>query len=157
MKKRSLTEWSAMAEIIATVAVVVSLLFVAHTVRQNTLAVQAQNDNFLYEMQFARTREISANPDLAAIYVKVRKGESLSEVERTRFIWDKYQELSTWELAYNRHRDGLYSDEDWSGWDKYYQNYFLEQFPKDWWEEARIFYQQDFQDHVDAAYVRKYQ
>ena len=155
MLKRNLTEWAAIAEIIATVAVVVSLLFVANTVSQNTRAVQVQNDNFLYELQFARAREISANADLAEIYVKVINGDSLTEVERTRFIWDKYQELSTWELAFNRHRDGLYSDENWIGWDKYYQDFFLAQFPRDWWEEARIFYQQDFQEHVDAAYARK--
>jgi hypothetical protein len=155
MQKKSLTDWAAIAEIIAAVAVVVSLLFVAHTVSQNTKAVQVQNDNFLYELQFARAREISANPDLAAIYVKVSKGESLTEVETTRFIWDKYQELSAWELAFNRHRDGLYSDENWEAWDNYYQEHFLEQFLREWWEEARIFYMPEFQQHVDDAYARK--
>ena len=74
MKKLSLVEWSAVAEIIDTIVIVVSLLFVAYSVNQNTIAVQVTNDNFIYELQYARARDIVSSPGMAEIYVKIRRG-----------------------------------------------------------------------------------
>jgi len=61
MKKLDLTDWAAAAEIVGTVAVVVSLLFVGMNIKQNTAAVQAMNDNVLYEMTDTFRELISAN------------------------------------------------------------------------------------------------
>jgi hypothetical protein len=133
MRKLGLSEWASLAEIVATVAVVISLLFVVISLERNTATMQAINDNFIYELQYARTRDIVSSPGMASIYVKHRNGEELSAEEQERFFWDKMQELSTWELAFNRHRDGLFSTE---------------------WEEVRDFYLEDFQNHVDAVYAR---
>ena len=58
MSKLKLTEWAAVSEIIGTVAVVISLLFLAFSVNRNTVVMQASNDNFVYELQFARVRDI---------------------------------------------------------------------------------------------------
>jgi len=63
--------------------------------------------------------------------------------------------LSLWELGFNRNRDGLYATDIWESWNQYYETEFTSQFPQEWWEEARRFYQRDFQDHVDAAYASK--
>ena len=155
MKKLTLIEWAAVAEIVGTVAVVVSLLFVAYSVNQNTAAVQTSNDNFLYELQFARTRDIVSAPGVAEIYLKVSKNEELTELEQQRFLYDKLQELSSWEMAFNRHRDGLYATESWIGWDNYYKVSLISQLPEEWWRNARDFYGPDFQSHVDAAYAGK--
>ncbi len=155
MKKLTLTEWAAVAEIFGTIVVVVSLLFVAYSVNQNTIAVQVTNDNFIYELQYARARDIVSSPGMAEIYVKIRRGTELSDVEEERFLWDKLQELSLWELAFNRHRDGLYSTQLWDGWDVYYSVSLLAQLPEESWQEAKRFYQHDFINHVDAAYAAK--
>ena len=120
MRILKLTEWTAIAEIIGTIAVVVSLLFVVTSINHNTKVIQASNDNFIYELQFARTRDIVASPGMALIYTKVNRKMELSEEEQERFYWDKMQELSTWELAFNRHRDGLFSTAQWIGWNNYF-------------------------------------
>ena len=155
MQKLTLKKWAAVAEIIAAVAVIISLVFVVQSINQNTAAVQSANDNFMYELQYARTRDIVSSPGMAEIYLKVRRGEQLSDVEQERFFWDKLQELSLWELGFNRNRDGLYATGLWEGWNQYYETEFTSQFSQEWWEESRRFYQQDFQDHVDAAYAAK--
>jgi hypothetical protein len=155
MKKLKLTEWAAIAEIIGTIAVVVSLLFVVISINHNTKVMQASNDNFIYELQFARTRDIVASPGMALIYTKVNRKMELSEEEQERFYWDKMQELSTWELAFNRHRDGLFSTEQWIGWNNYFEVAFISQFPATSWIEVRDFYRGDFQKHVDAVYSAK--
>jgi len=109
MRKLSLSEWASVAEIATTVAVVISLLIVALSLERNTAVMQASSDNFIYELQYARVRDIVSSPGMASIYVKYNRGEELSAEEQERFYWDKMQELSTWELAFNRHRDGMFS------------------------------------------------
>jgi len=155
MKNLTLKKWAAIAEIIAAVAVIISLAFVVQSINQNTAAVQSTNDNFIYELQYARTRDIVSSPGMAAIYVKVKRGDALSEVEQERFRWDKLQELSLWELAFNRHRDGLYAADLWEGWNQYYLVSFIPMFPEELWQESRSFYLEDFQKHVDTAYADK--
>ena len=56
MKRLTLPEWAAIADIVGTVAVVVSLLFLAHTIEQNTAVTQSANDNFLMSWTIDSTR-----------------------------------------------------------------------------------------------------
>ena len=85
MRKLSLSDWASVAEIAATIAVVISLIFVAISLQRNTAVMQASNDNFIYELQFARTRDIVTSPGMASIYVRHRSGEELSAEEQERF------------------------------------------------------------------------
>ncbi len=155
MRKLSLSEWASVAEIAATVVVIISLLFVALSLERNTAVMQAGSDNFMYELQFARVRDIVSSPGMASIYVKYNRGEELSAEEQERFYWDKLQELGTWEIAFNRHRDGMFSTQQWEGWNEYFQVSLIKQFPADSWAEVRGFYAEDFQSHIDAVYARK--
>ena len=153
MRKLSLSDWASVAEIVATVAVVISLIFVVFSLERNTAVMQASNDNFIYELQYARTRDIVSSPGMASIYVKHRNGEDLSAEEQERFFWDKMQELSTWELAFNRHRDGLFATKQWEAWNQYFIVSFIPQFSVDVWAGVRDFYAEDFQSHIDAVYA----
>ena len=155
MRKLNLTEWAAVSEIIGAVAIVISLLFVAYSVNQNTAAMQAGNDDFIYELQYARVRDIVSSPGMASIYVKHRQGEELTAEEQERLYWDKMQELSIWEIAFNRHRDGLFSDQQWEGWDNYFEVAFTSRFSEESWLEASHFYAEDFRSHIDAVYASK--
>ena len=155
MTELTLTEWAAIAEIIGMAGVIISLLFVAYSINRNTREVQTSNDNFIYELQFARTRDIVSNPDMAAIYVKIRKNEELTEVEQERFFWDKMQELSTWEAAFNRFQAGLFPKYEWDAWNNYYVVAFTAQFPEESWVNVKDWYAVDFQGHVDTVYASK--
>ena len=45
-----LSEWAALGEVIGTIAVFVSLLFVVYSINQNTVALQGSSENILFEM-----------------------------------------------------------------------------------------------------------
>ena len=155
MSELNLIEWAAVSEIIGTAAIIISLVFVAYSVNQNTVVLQASNDNFLYETQFARARNIVSSPGMASIYAKRRRNEQLSAEEQERFHWDKLQELGGWELAFNRHRDGVFSTVLWAGWDNYFDVSLTNEFPAESWAEVRDNFAEDFQNHVDAVYAKK--
>ena len=62
MRKLELSDWASLAEIVASFGVVISLIFVAISLERNTAVMQASNDNFIYELQFARARDIVSSP-----------------------------------------------------------------------------------------------
>lgn len=153
MKRLELTEWSAIAEIVGTTAVVISLLFVGYSINRNTKELQAANENFLYEVQETRRGDEASNPQLAALVVKAQSGGELSPGEQRQYFSHIIRGLNVWELAYERFKDGLLSADTWPTWDRMYADQARRDFPKEWWEEARLWYGDDFAAHVDAAYA----
>ncbi len=155
MRKLNLAEWASLAEIIGTTAVVISLLILAYNINRNTVVMQASSENLLYELQFARGRDIVSSPGMALIYSKRKRNEELSEEELERFLWDKLQEVSGWEFAFTRHRDGLFSTQQWEDWDKFFEVSLTNELSKESWSEVRHWYSEDFRSHVDAVYAKK--
>ncbi len=155
MRKRDLVKWAAISDILETAAVVVSLLFVAYSVNRNSAVLQAANDNFAYQIQDQRVGDIANNAELAAIDLKVRNNEEISEIEKHRILSQHLRELNMWELSYVRYNQGLYSAEQWYNWNGYYEIGLTAALPKEWWVEVKPWYQDDFAKHVDAAYAKK--
>ena len=155
MKKLNVKRWAAVAEIFESVAVIVSLIFVAYSVNRNTLVMQAANDTFVYQIQDERVRDIANSSELASIELKVRNNEEVSEVDKHRMISQHLRELNMWELAYVQYNQGMYSPDQWIAWNTYYGIDLTAKLPKKWWEEVRPWYGEDFRVHVDGAYANK--
>lgn len=155
MRKLTLTEWAALGEVVATVAVVISLLFVAYTIGQNTAALQGASDNILFERHAELANQFTADPSLAAIMVKMRSDDpQLSDVEAIR--WEKYQFnlLDIWALAYMRHQADLLSERQWQAWDVYFIDLFRrggERITRQRWNRLRRGFDAGFWAHVDSA------
>jgi hypothetical protein len=155
MNEFDLTGWAAIAEIVGTVAVVVSLLLVANSVNRNIAVLQAGNDNYIYQIQDGRNADIVRDQELASIYVKVGKGEQLSDVEKQRFMKHQFREINIWEISFDRHKEGFFPTPKWHNWDRMFSADMLEFFPEEWWAEVRIRWGDDFAKHVDAVYAKK--
>ena len=152
MKRLTLPEWAAFADIVGTVAVVVSLLFLAYTIEQNTAVTQSTNDNFLYELEDRQQADVALTADLATIFLKHFNGEELSGIEEARLRRQVIRQLNAWELAFDRHEEGLLSDEKWSNWNGYYSINIRIDFQEEWWTDVRKYYGTEFTKHVDAVY-----
>lgn len=155
MRRLTLTEWAAMAEVIGTVAIVISLMFVAYTIQQNTNALQGQTENILFERHADLADQFSADPTMAEILLKMRsESPQLNDVEAVR--WEKYQlnMLDIWALAYTRHSSGLLSQTQWETWDIYFTELFSaggERISKDYWKQHRYGWDAGFWKHVSQA------
>ena len=148
----TLVEWAAVAEIMGMAAVIISLLLVVHSIRQNTSAMHTANDNFMYERQDAILTTLVSDPSLAELYVKLQGKVELSGVERKRMYNQLFRDLLMWELAFVRLGEGLFSPTQWNEWDAAYSSQFLNHFPASWWADARRLMNKDFAAHVDALY-----
>jgi len=153
MEKRNLAEWAAVSEIIGTLAVVISLLFVGFNINQNTRVMQAANDNFMYETQDAILNTVVESSEYASTYLRHLNGGELTAVEEFRVRQQGFRDLFMWELAYVRHQEGLFAQDQWSSWNKSYSVQFISEFPSEWWAESRKWVRDDFAAHVDAVYA----
>lgn len=152
MKKLTLSEWAATGEIIGTIAVVISLLFVAYTINRNTDAIQASSENILFERHTDLANQFMLDPTLAELLVKQRSGEAeLTEAEAIR--WEKYElnMLDIWALAHSRYQRDLLSEEQWQTWDTYFTHMFkneAEAISETRWKELHYGFDQKFWQHV---------
>ena len=155
MKKLTLAEWAAAGEIVGTIAVVVSLLFVGYSINRNTDATQAASENILFERHSDLANHFMTDPTLAELMVKRRNGDAdLTEAEVIR--WEKYElnMLDIWALAHTRYQRELLSQDQWVTWDRYFTHMFsneAEAISKTRWEELRYGFDEEFWDHVGAA------
>ena len=155
MKKLTLTEWAATGEIVGTIAVVISLLFVAYSINRNTDATQASSENILFERHTDLANQFMLDPTLAELMVKRRHGDAeLTEVEVIR--WEKYElnMLDIWALAHSRYQRGLLSEAQWQTWDEYFTHMFsdeAEAISKTRWEELHYGFDQEFWQYVGAV------
>ena len=145
----------AVGEIVGALAVVVSLIFVVYSINRNSAMMQASNDNFLFELQLARIRNLLNSPGMASIYAKRNRNEELTEEDHVRLMWDQMMEVGVWEIAFIRYRDGLFSSKQWDSWNNYFVDVFTKQFSAESWAEVRDWVPEDFRDHVDDIYARK--
>jgi hypothetical protein len=100
MNKLNLTGWAAISDIVGTIAVVISLIFVVVSIDQNTVQLQAQNDDFLIQLQDEAARDIELNPDLAAILLKFARQDELTDIETLRYQMDMSRWMNRWEVAF---------------------------------------------------------
>jgi hypothetical protein len=152
VKKLTLTEWAAAGEIIGTIAVVISLLFVGYSINRNTDATQASSENILFERHTNLANQFMTDPTFAEILIKKRTGEEiLSEIEAVR--WEKYElnMLDLWALAHSRFQRDLLSEEQWLTWDRYFTHMFsneAEAISKNRWLELQYGFDTRFWEHV---------
>ena len=121
MKKIKLADWAALAEVIGTVGVIVSLIFVAFSINNNTSEFKAAQANQLYESSREVELAVASDHEWARIIVKGQKNEEpLSELEQYRYDVYLVQTMDIWDGLLERYVDGLMSEENLTGWDQYY-------------------------------------
>lgn len=155
MKPRNIAEWAAIGELVAAAAVIISLVFVGYSVRQNTAALQGATENLIFERHTELSIQFMLDPSLAEILVKMRSEEPLlTEVEAVR--WEKYQLnlLDVWALAFNRYKADLLAETEWLAWDGFFAEVFSRQaeaLSPERWRELQFGYDPEFWAHVHAA------
>jgi hypothetical protein len=125
MKKRNVTEWAAIAEIIGTFAIIVSLLLVAFQVHRNTTELQAAHSNDLYDSLREIELTMLASPRLSTVYIKGWNDQrsEMSEEEIELFQMYFLQSMNIWDQARSRMLDGSMSKEEYSEWEETFVSY----------------------------------
>jgi len=125
MNKRPLSELASIAEIIASVAVVISLLFVGIQVYDNTAVMRASESNDLYDAMREVDMAVLTHPHLMVAVDKGLHGRrsEMSAVETVYYRNYVSQNFGIWEQAYFRADDGLMSSDNYLAWEKNFSEY----------------------------------
>ncbi len=153
MSMLDLSGWAALAEIVATVAVVLSLLLVAYSIKRNTDEMETANSNFLYQLDAEIGGDISRDVRLATMLLKMEQKQDLTDVEKIQYVALQERYLGLLEIAWTQYKRGSLAFIDWRDWDKYLSDYVTDGLPKEWWIEMRSRYKPEFAEHVDSKYA----
>ena len=146
-------DWAAIgavSEVIAAVAVVISLVYLAVQVRQANKIARATTRNAIAESAQALTRDIIDDREMAEIFVKHLNGEKLDSVEALRMTGRCYRDMRHWENIYYQVREGLLTVEEWSGFRKNLAALFAVEAYREYWAHEAELYSESFQEQIES-------
>ncbi|MCP5347708.1 MAG: hypothetical protein R3F41_08850 [Gammaproteobacteria bacterium] len=155
MKKIKLQEWALVAEIVGAVAVVISLIYVGVSVRQNTDAIMVSNHQSIVAMDIERNtwyRDL----EFAALYeLALQDYEQLSPPQLRQFRTFVADTFNTWEYGFITHSRGMMDDTIWDGWDQYYRSELTKVSYQWFWNSSKMGFSDEFRAYVDSIQVER--
>ena len=139
-------------EVVTTVAVVVSLIYVAREIQQNTAAVQASSGQAAYEMHQARLSMYMENPELADLEVRMLTDpSSASPRDSVQWRYDLNLRLNLLEMVHANLEAGTMATDMAEGWLALLEEWACLPLADAYWEDARHSYTAAFVRRVDAV------
>ena len=135
---------------------VVSLIYVALQIRQNTNAVRSAAAQVVHE-HFASWYHLLANDaELSQIAVNgLRDYFSLSETEKARFIATFMAFLSYSQNAFLKWRERMLEPPLWMGWELLIMNLVSSPGGKEFWKERGYLFGEEFRRHVEDDLMKR--
>ena len=129
MPRRNLEQWASIAEIVASVAVILSLVYLAYEVRQNTLAMQAsaRQEFAAQDMAFLAT---ALDPSVVAqARAKIEEGEALTPLEHSQLVNRQHMNFRIFENAHYQFQKGALEASEWERYRRIVQRLICEYEP----------------------------
>ena len=153
MKKLNLTEWAAVAEVIGTIGVIVSLIFVAHSINTSTDEARASQTHVIFDTSRQIDLTVAADPEWSRIVVQGRsRQEPLSEVEQYRYDAYLVAVIDLWDQMLERYDDGLMDDQEVGYWELYFADWAQRHLTESAWQRIKWNYTGgDIGSKIEAA------
>jgi len=130
-----LTTLSVVAQVISALGVIVSLIYLAAQIRQNTRAVRNATHHALTVTRLDYIALVAQNPDLSRILrIGMQDLSLLNEDERQRFHLIMYYLFSAGENFYYQNLQGQLDAEQWERWQGTLRYYFTQPGIRTWFE-----------------------
>lgn len=146
-------DWNERLTIVANLAVVAGIVFLAAEVRQNTQAIRAQTRDSITEKQMEYYGWVATNPELARVFERGNQlgtsgldrdsGEAIMYVYALQGIFREY------ENSYYQYQEGLFSDEE---FEVRLDRWRVGLANKGWqelWTQSRLGFSHDFRAEID--------
>ena len=144
-------KYAQISEIVGAVAVVISLIYVGISIRQNTKAVQVANHQALVSMDMEKNAWFRL-PGFAEIYeIALTNQDSLLPtqlIQLNTFIADMF---NAWEFAFITYQNGAMEEKIWQGWNGYYQSQLdINPFYR-FWESHKSGFSKEFAHYIESV------
>jgi hypothetical protein len=118
VKNLKLSEWANVTEIIASVVIVISLIYVGSEVNQNTKALRSQIHQNVMAAMTDQQHIVVSDAEFHKIYVTAETAPSeLSELEWSRFEQFLFGRFGVWEYLHIAIEDNTITITEWSSFE----------------------------------------
>lgn len=152
----NLNDLANLGQVIGALAVVVSLIYVALQIRQNTSAVRSATSQTVHEHFANWYHLLASDAELAEMAVKgLRDYGSLSEAEKVRFIALFMAFLSYSQNAFLKWREKLLAPPLWLGWELVIMNLVCAPGGKELWKDRGYLFGEEFRRYVEDDLMKR--
>jgi hypothetical protein len=139
--------------LIANIAVVAGIVFLAFEQRQNNELLEAQARATFTANRLTHIDRLLA-PENSALIVKSESGETLTDDERFRYERLKHAVFVSWESAFREYQEGLADDLPIEGMRRSFDTYngLL-----DTWKDRKDIYRKDFVEFLEKEVINDLQ
>ena len=141
-----------LGEFISAVAVVLSLVYLAFQVRQNTQSLRTENYARALDRVAVLQARLSADPDLAAVFGRgLLDTSALTLGQRIQFTWAFYEMFGAFEFMYHQSQAGALEDEVWERWSATLAWWISLPGVQSWWRAKPAPFSSSFSAFVEAC------
>ena len=140
-----------LGEIVGAIAVVVSLVYLAVQVRQNTQAQRTENFSRALDRVAAMQASLSQDSDAAVVFAKgVEEPSELSPIERIQFTWAMYELFGAFEFMFLASDTDAIPEEVWQRWSSAVAWWLTFPGVQTWWKVRPIPFTDSFTTYVES-------
>jgi hypothetical protein len=152
----NLNDFANLAQVIGAMAVVVSLIYVALQIRQNTAAIRSATAQSVHEHFASWYHLLASDAALAQVVIDGLKDyHSLSEKDKARFVAVFMAFLSYSQNAFIKWQQGLFAPALWLGWEQLIMNLAGAPGGREFWKERAYLFGEDFRRHVENDLMKR--
>ena len=141
----TLDQLASIGEIVGSVAVIVSLAYLAIQIRTNTEAERTSTYQSIVSDFGALNNTMASTPELSHMFVEAMENyHQFSSGEQARISQIFFQCFHLFENMFYQHRKGYLDEEVWAGWKRLMLTYHARPGFQTWWEHRRDVYSESF-------------
>ena len=138
--------------IIASVGVILSVVFLAYQIKKNTTAVKANYSDSLNTTNMEFLRQMIENRELGELMEKaVNSWDELNEDDKRTSNYMFIQLFRHWENMYYQHELSVLDKKLWSSHLNTMIGYFHHTGTQEWWVHRRMAFAEDFRDFLEKT------
>ena len=140
-----------LGEFIASIGVLITLIYLALQIRQNTEATKIQTRQAISEAQFANINTRATDEHLPSIIMKMNRSEPLNQEEQDRIYFHTDATMRQFENVHSHFVAGVISQQDWVALRVSMVRTLRTELAREIWSTLKQSYNEDFRAVVGAA------
>ena len=149
METMTLEQMYYIGELIAAVAVIMSLVYVAKEVNQNTNVLKLNNSSEFIRWNTGMAESIATQREVGETWLKGETDfDSLDEVDKRRMILFEWRAISAWNHYFHLHQNNLIEEHLWKELLWVFENIGRRQSVKESWKFFKSAYDEPYQNFM---------
>ncbi|NIR44180.1 MAG: hypothetical protein GWN99_08660 [Gemmatimonadetes bacterium] len=144
----------AVGEAAGAVGVIVSLVYLAVQVRQNTRSVRGEMYESIVTAIVDLVEPLTQDQELARIFeTAVEDWDAVSFEDRSRLVYLLFSVFKLFENLHYQFRQGTLDPSLWAGWHNLILSYYAMPGVRTWWQMRRLAFSAEFRDYLESVSI----